>query len=196
MKTAAILLAAGFSRRMGRDKALLPFGNRTALELLVATHRSVGAGQIVVVAGANAGPLERLGLAVDLLVNLQPESGMYESVRLGVRALGQDISWFFVHPVDVPLVGRQTVQRLLEAAAGSDEDVLSPVFQGRRGHPPLLRSSLRQRILDDPGTGGLRTVLERCTSREVAVDDRAVILEMNGPEQYEQVRRSHDAELC
>ena len=196
MKTAAIILAAGFSSRMGRDKAFLRLDGLTALERVVATHRSAGTERITVVAGRNAEAIGRLGLDVDVIVNRKPEAGMYSSVRLAVAALdGAEEGFkncFFIHPVDIPLVGPQTLLALTEAAQRHHAaDVFIPVFDDRRGHPPLLRDALKQSILDDPGAGGLRAVLASCRQYELACRDEAVILEMNCPEQYERLKKNY-----
>ena len=60
MKAAAIILAAGFSSRMGSDKALLELGGRTTLERIVNSHQEAGVDQIILVTGQNHAALARL----------------------------------------------------------------------------------------------------------------------------------------
>ena len=105
--------------------------------------------------------------------------------KVGVAALDSSIDAFFVHPVDTPLVSAKTLQFLVhQLAAHPDSAVAIPCFAGRRGHPPLLRASLRSHILADTGADGLRGVLSHHQLLQVASDDEAVTLDMDTPEEY------------
>src|SRR6266536_1206249 len=84
---AAILLAAGRSRRMGAFKPLLPFGNRTVIECCINNLRAAGIKDIVVVVGHRADEVrEQLQiLDVKLAVNADPDSEMNVSIARGVE---------------------------------------------------------------------------------------------------------------
>lgn len=189
MNTAAIILAAGFSSRMGSDKALLELGGMRVLERLVTTYRASGIGRISVVAGRNLDALQQLSLPVTLLHNPHPEAGMFSSVRIGALHLAEEVEAFFVQPVDCPLVTPETLRRLQEALQQQDVDAVVPCCGASKGHPPLLRASLRARIADYQGDDGLRGLLTVCTTALVAVSDQGVLLGMNSPEQYQQLCR-------
>lgn len=189
MKAAAIILAAGFSSRMGSDKALLPFGETTALELLLATYKQAGVGQIVVVSGRNHGLLQQRGLAVELVHNPDPAAGMFSSIKLGAAQLGPDLDAIFVQPVDIPLVSPVTLTGLLAALQQNPAaDGVIPSFHGKRGHPPLLRMTLRQELLHADAAGGLRSLYCGWQMLELPSEDQAVILDMNTPEQYARLK--------
>ncbi|HLZ18614.1 MAG TPA: NTP transferase domain-containing protein, partial [Smithellaceae bacterium] len=57
-KIAAVIVAAGFSSRIGSFKPLLPMGSSTIIETAINTFRSIGVGNIVVITGYNAEVLE------------------------------------------------------------------------------------------------------------------------------------------
>lgn len=185
MKTAAIILAAGFSSRMGQDKALLPFGETTALELLVSAYRQAGVGQIMVVTGSNHTALAQLSLRGELVQNPVPADGMFSSVKLGAARLDPNVDAFFVQPVDTPLVKPETLQALLNHLQQQDSCCVIPCCDGKRGHPPLLRAALIDSMLAYDGNGGLRGLLSRFSSQELQVDDQGVLLGMNTPQQYQ-----------
>lgn len=189
MITAAVILAAGFSNRMGQDKALLELGGMGALERLVNRYQAAGISRISVVAGRNYEALQQLDLPVTLLHNQQPETGMFSSVRIGVVQLTEDVETFFVQPVDCPLVRVSTLHRLQEELQQCDVDALIPCCNGRKGHPPLLKAFLRERIAGYGGQDGLRGLLAGCSIGLVAVPDQGVLLGMNTPEQFQQLCR-------
>jgi molybdenum cofactor cytidylyltransferase len=112
--------------------------------------------------------------------------GMFTSVLAGVRALPKRCRAFFIHPADIPMVRWQTVHRLAVFCKDSAALVFYPTFDGRRGHPTLIRSCLAQQIQQWTGTGGLRAFLQGCRaeSLEFPVADEAVLLDLDFPGDY------------
>lgn len=163
IEAGAVILAAGLSTRFGgHPKALATFGGRPLLEAAVENFRLCGLNRVTVVTGH--GRLEVAALAASLgaeaIFNPDYQSGMFSSVQAGVRAMTAGEA-FFVLPVDGALVQPHTVLSLLtawgELGRGRKEaTVLTPVYKGRTGHPPLIGSQHRDSILNWPGPGGLR----------------------------------------
>ena len=131
----AIILAAGFSRRMGQFKPLMPLGEQTLLQWVVRLYRTAGVTDIRVVAGHAAQRIRRAlaGRSVHIVDNPHPARGMFASIQAGVRSLEPGTLSFFVHPVDIPLVRPHTVSRLIHRAGNLPAQVVYPVFAGHRG---------------------------------------------------------------
>jgi molybdenum cofactor cytidylyltransferase len=185
---AAIVLAGGFSRRMGRFKPLLPMGDRLHIERVVHLFQDAGIDRIQVVVGHRGGEIRRVldPLNVVCVENPDYAEGMFTSVLAGVRALPEQCRAFFIHPADIPMVRWQTVRRLADFGKASSALVFYPTFDGRRGHPALIRSCLARQIQQWPGTGGLRSFLQGhdAESLELPVADEAVLLDLDSPEDY------------
>ena len=185
---AAIILAAGLSSRMGVFKPLLPLGKGTVLSHCVDIFRANGMDRIVVVTGNRADEvaITAVQAGAEPAYNVDFERGMYSSVLTGVRAL-DDVSAFFLLPVDIPLVRRETIGRLVEEFLLAGPSVLYPRFNGERGHPPLIGCGLIPAILAHDGTGGLRTVLERHeqAARDLDVADFGTVYDLDHPAEYE-----------
>ena len=176
---ACVVLAAGFSTRMKRFKPLLPFGRGTVLAFAAGVWREAGIDQILAVAGHKAELVEaeagRIGIAS--VRNPRPEDGMYSSVKAGLASaleLFPEASWFGVHPVDIPLV-----------APACRADCLVPLYEGRRGHPPLLARRFAQRACASEPQGGLRGLLEDACVEELALASAFGDRDMDRPEDYE-----------
>lgn len=175
--TGAVVLAAGASRRMGSPKALLPWeGGGTLIEAWLAALRP-RCGRCAVVVGAVVDPIAALLWPDDLLV-INPrwaETGPYDSLRLGLAALG-DSAQVLVTPVDAPPASSAELERLL---ATPPPAVLS--WAGRPGHPALLDRQLINTILNNPApSGGLSSLLTAATA--VPADSGATLLNLNTPE--------------
>jgi putative nucleotidyltransferase with HDIG domain len=111
-------------------------------------------------------------------------------VRTGIKALTTACNAFFVHPADIPLVRSHTIRRMAAAFEKSEPTILYPTFKDHRGHPTLVSSSLSAAILNWKGEGGLRALLQEheTDSRELAVADEAILLDMDTPEDYRRVQ--------
>jgi CTP:molybdopterin cytidylyltransferase MocA len=181
-----IVLAAGGSRRMGRPKALLPFGARTALEVIVDVARDAGAARaIVVVEPGTAVEAHAASLDVAVATNPHPERGQASSLQVGLAALPAGAAAFFMWPVDHPLATATDVRALVDAfRAGAP--IAIPSHARRRGHPVLVSTALTGEFLAlSPGETA-RSIVARHADRVAHVDASAdVLADMDTPDDYE-----------
>lgn len=196
---AAIILAAGYSSRMGQFKPLLPLGEQTALEKTVEMFRTANIPDIRVIAGYRAEELapllERLGVAWTF--NERYREGMFTSVQCAVARLPANTRAFLLQPVDMPLTRQQTLSTLLETGRTSGKGIIHPVFWGKRGHPPLISTRYRRLIMESSGEGGLKALLLPYLEDilELELPDEHIVLDMDTPEDYAylQHRQAHYA---
>jgi molybdenum cofactor cytidylyltransferase len=185
---AAIILAAGHSKRMGDFKPLLPIGEQTALEHAVSLFRRAGISNLQVVTGHEGEKLTPLlqTLEVPQVPNPHYREGMFTSIQAGLRTLPEDVAAFFMLPVDIPLIRPQTVKTLLRTWRSGRRGIIQPVFYGTYGHPPLISTRYRQAILNSGGEGGLKKLLLSfaADTLELEVPDEYILLDMDTPEDY------------
>ena len=186
-----IILAAGFSRRMGSAKPLLSLGRQTVVQRVVSIYQDAGVTDIRVVTGPCDEKIRAAlkGRPVACIPNPRPEDGMFASVVAGVGTIPSETEAFFIHPVDIPLVRPHTLGMLMDAAHTGSAPVIYPTFEGRRGHPPLIDRRLQQAVLDHGGRNGLRGLLDRFadSAREVPVADEGILLDMDTPADYQRL---------
>jgi len=191
----ALILGAGLSSRMETPKPLLPLGDRTVIEKSISLFQTAGIGQIVVVLGHGARRIEPLlkKAHVRWTVNEDYRSGMFSSVQKGVASL-PPCRAFFMLPADMPLVQAATLTALIDVLEASGKSICRPCYRGRRGHPPLIASSLIPAILDFKGTGGLRSLLSRYEERTAEVDcnDPGILIDLDTPEDYRRALAYHE----
>ena len=186
MKIGAVVAAAGLSSRMGEFKPLLPFDGETVIERCISNLYGAGASKIVVVTGHRAeelaGYLEDSGV---MLVHnaAYAQTEMFDSLRLGLRALPDDCEKIMLTPGDVPLVRAGTIRALLAADAG----FASPICKGKRGHPVVLDAAWRERVLAYDGVDGLRGAVKALgiPPIESEVEDRGMHLDLDTPADYQ-----------
>ena len=196
MQTAALIVAAGMSSRMGQFKPLLSIGSISIAQRVVASLRQAGISKVVMVTGCNATALER-HLAENDVIFLRNEAyettQMFDSVKIGLEYLQGKCDQIVFTPVDVPLFTARTVRALLESGA-----VLAcPVYQGQQGHPILLSAGLIPLILADSGEGGLRGALDRCgqAMTQIAVEDPGTLHDADTPQDFSALLDYHNSQL-
>ena len=130
---AGLLLAAGEGSRLGRPKALISVGGRTLVERGIDLLRDGGCDPVIVVTGAVAVSLP----GVVVVHNPDWPTGMGSSLRTGLATLPADSDAVVVALVDQPLIGAETVSRLISAFR--DNPVLIAAgYGGKRRNPVLI----------------------------------------------------------
>jgi molybdenum cofactor cytidylyltransferase len=189
---AGLILAAGESSRMGRDKALLTYRGRTFLETIAATLREAGIERVAVVLGHHAEEIQRAVElpGVEVVVNATYRLGQTSSLQVGLRALAApDLEAVVLCLVDHPAVSARTVRQLVDSFRVSPAPIVVPTHQGRRGHPVVISRALFPALLSLAPSEGANTVIRRhrAATQFVEVDDSGILLDVDDDEVYRQL---------
>lgn len=191
MPALAIVPAAGSAERFGSAKLLADIGGVPLLERTVRSLLDGGVERAVVVLGPGEKEVRdkvpALGeTRVQVALNRDPSRGMISSIQAGLRESNGDP--IVVLPGDMPYVTAATVALLLDAHR-SREAIISPRFDGKRGHPVVIPGRLRDEILEADTRATLHEVLKRHASERVDIDvyDRGVLRDVDTPEDLEHV---------
>ena len=175
-------------------KPFLQVGAIPIIRRIVITYQQVGVFPIVVVVGGDDEELKRelSPLGVIFLKHEQdrpPE--LMDSVRTGLRYLQGKCSRVVFTPVNVPMFTPDTLQTLL----GTAGEIVVPSWQGRGGHPIVLKDEMIPRILDYAGEGGLRGALESLPRTWVDVPDRGILASAHDEEELNQYLGNHNLSI-
>jgi molybdenum cofactor cytidylyltransferase len=186
---AGLILAAGESSRMGRDKALLAYEGQTFLEKIVSKMSEAGVERVSVVLGHHAEEIQRAVKleGVEIAVNREYQQGQTSSLQAGLRSLeGMKPEAVVLCLVDHPAFSPQTVRKLVEAFERGQTQAAIPTFQGKRGHPVLLGREIIDELLALPANRGANTVMRQHHDATVfiEVDDPGVLLDVDDAETY------------
>ncbi len=176
--TAAIILAAGSSSRMGsgRHKLLLPLHDRPVLAHVLDAVLASQARPVVLLLGHQA-ELVRAHIAsyiiqsdVTVIENPDYLQGMSTSMRLGIQTLqtysytkspGEEVDSALLLLGDQPLITAQDIDILIATYRKTGKSIIAPTYEGKRGNPILFDASLFPELLEITGDEGGRSVLER-----------------------------------
>jgi len=187
---AAIVLAAGQSRRMGADNKLT-----RAVEGIALVRRSVEAvlnsraRPVIVVTGHDASAVRNLlaGLDVTLVHNPAFAEGLSTSLRAGLDSLPANVDGTLICLADMPAVASPHMNALIagfDPSAGKAIGV--PTHAGKRGNPSLWARSLFDDMRAISGDVGARHLIGANESLvyEVEFDDTAVLTDLDTPAQW------------
>jgi molybdenum cofactor cytidylyltransferase len=191
---AAILLAAGRSRRMGAFKPLLPFGEQTVIESCVRNLQAAGVDEIVVVIGYRAEDLQSQlkNLNLSYAINPDPDSEMSASIGIGTARISPRARAVLIALVDHPAVPPSVITQLIdEWRKQGGAQLFQPEYHGRGGHPVLIDLKLRTEMINLDPRRGLRALfdLHRAEVCRIAVDSPFVARDMDTWEDYRQLHR-------
>ena len=165
MKTAAIILAAGNSSRLGRPKQNLVFEGETLLNRVVQTVKSLGLVEIVLVLGANKETiLERLKAEeITLLTNESWQEGMSSSIQLGLKHLLSkgDLDNLLLLLSDQPFVTRDFLQGMMDKHLLSGKGITAAFYQNTVGVPAFFGQKYFPELLALKGSEGAKKTLLR-----------------------------------
>ena len=196
MTIAAVVLAAGRSRRMGSpNKLLLPVNDRPMIAQVVDRVCQSRASSVVVVTGYQSRQI-RGALAdcpVDFAHNADFARGKATSIRAGVRAAPAAADGFMICLGDLPDLRAQDHDRIMaefEQALSQDRRaIVRPTFKGIPGHPVVIAAAHSDGLTRNVLRAGCRNVVRRHPQhvRKIAWNNDRVIKDVDTPDRYEEL---------
>lgn len=176
MKYDCIIPAAGLSSRMGDWKLMLKYKGKTILDHVL-ENASENVGKIIISGGYRFDELNKNitpSDQIEIIQNFNYEKGMITSVQAALPLVKTDK--FFVVLSDMPLVPSEI---FLQMSQINFSNALFPVYNGKRGHPVLIDSSLKSAISQFPDTGRMKDLLNSFDVSEFNVNTEGILLDID-----------------
>ncbi len=182
----AIILAAGASRRLGEDKALLEVAGNPLVALVAQRLSAAGCTPIVIVTRAELA-FACLGAAPEckVAINKSPQEGRTGSIQVGLLALGEDNGRLpkavLIVPLDRPGWSMSTLEKVVNS-----EGCVCPEKDGRGGHPLRISGTEVKAIMAAPSDTSLRQLTK---PQRILVEDEFLHLNIDTPEDMVELER-------
>jgi molybdenum cofactor cytidylyltransferase len=193
-RVAAIVLAAGESRRFGFPKQLLPWREKTLLKHVVDVVLGSSVEDTSVVLGYRA---EQIGALlkdrpVRLVINEDWEKGLSSSVKAGLQALPANYEACLFLLGDQPNITTELISTILNRYRRTLAAILAPSYRGLRGNPALFVRSLFPELLTLEGDRGGREVIQRHQDEleTVEVEKENIFLDIDTVADYQAAQSS------
>lgn len=206
---AGLIIAGGYSSRMGDFKPLLPVKGKPLIEDRILSMAKAGISPIFVVTGYKRGELETIidnfssqispEIQVAIVYNPDYDKGMFTSIKTGIegiseyseRASENSINGIILLPVDYPLISESHYLNLHKAWLAKPDQFAVPCYYGKKGHPLLIPKRAWNEILSYGGNEGLKGITNKYEDADeilrVEMNDERVLLDMDTPKDYNTV---------
>jgi molybdenum cofactor cytidylyltransferase len=184
---AAIVLAAGASRRLGQPKQLLKLDDETLLHRTIRIAQEAGCDPIFVVLGFEPDRMQQelRTLHVRVVINPDWQSGMGSSLHFGIKALLTETS----KPQKVLLLlcdqiklSTELLLGLLRKSSKSNCLIVASSYSGKLGAPAIFREQLYPELLKVEGDQGARAVIQQYRQQTIAVDFIGGAIDIDTPQ--------------
>lgn len=171
-----IILAAGLSKRMGENKLLLPFNNKTILESVINTSLMCDC-PVVVVTGHNREKIAPIIHSYNGITEIYNENYIKGQKSSALKAIEEIADDFLILPGDLPLISSKTIEEVIE----SPSSISRPFFNNIPGHPVGFKKENREGLLGFPGS--FKDYLD-CHNYAHLIGDIGCIFDTDTPERY------------
>jgi len=198
-KIFGLILAAGYSSRMGDFKPLVRYDQKPFIEHIIKKLAAV-CDEILIVTGFNRYVLEDNVKAIyngrpilkkmDFVHNKDFAKGMFSSVQVGLKELFPEMQkddYVMLHLIDQPHIPEAVYEKLVLEARSSVRKVILPSYEKKAGHPIMLSKSVVEKIIDTPVSDNLRNVLRNFHDEisYIEISDESIVQDVNTQEERE-----------
>ncbi len=154
-----IILAAGFSRRMGTEKLLLEINGVRIIERVIKECKSSLLDELILIYRKEE--VKEIGeqYSVKAIYNPKADLGQSESVKLGIINSSNPDAYMFIMG-DQPFVNSQLINRLIYEYKKSDSTILVPSYSGKNGTPSIFSTIYKEEFLKIQGDKGGRDIIK------------------------------------
>ena len=156
----AIILASGYSKRMGRDKLLLKYRGKTLIQRTIDTILQYEFSEVILVAREEE--IIEIGNrnGIKVIKNDNAAKGISESIKLGVmQAMKTDGYMFFT--ADQPFLDIDIIKKLVYKFIENLDCIIVPQFELRRGNPVIFPYNLKDDFLKLQGDVGGKVIINK-----------------------------------
>jgi len=185
-----VVLAAGKSTRMKKNKLLLKIDGETLIEHIMKAAKESSAEEVIVVLGYEAQKIrEKLAkLDCKLVVNENYMKGQSGSVKVGLSAVSSNAEAVMILPADVALIDPESINRVVEEYRKSKNRIVIASHQQQSGHPILIDRTLFPEVTKiDEDSFGLKAVINRHRAeiKYVEVGTENVLIDIDTREEFD-----------
>ena len=183
-----IILASGFSRRMGEDKLLLKIDDESIIEKVIKASKGSNLDRIILVYRKKE--VEKIGkkYGIKTIYNENADLGQSQSMKLGIGEAGETEAYMFIVG-DQPFLTKELINKLIEEYKNTDKTILAPYYKGKRSMPMIMSSIYEDELLNVVGDKGGRDIVKNNPSKvkKIYIEDERIGRDIDTPEDFKNI---------
>ncbi len=193
----AIIMASGFSTRMGQNKLLMPYKNKYIIEHTLDKVKTCSFHEYILV--TNNEEMIKLGQdkGFKVIFNHHPEKGQSESIKLGIKYSKEPLGYAFFTG-DQPLMDVNTIKYLVDCFYTYPEFIIGPTYKGKRGNPVIFPEKYKKELLTLQGDVGGRRIIKSNQKRVkwIEIDQELFLWDIDTIEDYNRLIMGDKNDYC
>lgn len=167
----AIIMASGLSKRMGENKLLLKYKDKTIIEYVLDEVSKVDFKEVIVVSSYNEIKEISKKYNYKYIENKKNYIGQSESIKLGINNSKESLGYmFFVG--DQPLIDSNYINKMIEVFNENKDFIIIPKYKDRKGNPVIFPKSKREELLSlKEDEKGKKVITNSCNIKYVDVSE-------------------------
>jgi len=183
-----IILASGFSRRMGQNKLLMKIKEETIIEKVINEVKKSKVEKIYIV--TNNEEIKSIAYKSDIEVieNKDAIKGQSESIKLAVKEIKEKGDFMFFCG-DQPFIDFITINNLINESKKNKNKIIVPIFESRKGNPVIFPENFRLDLLNIEGDVGGRYIIKSNKDKVVffEVNKEIFLKDIDNNEEYKEI---------
>lgn len=178
-----IILASGFSRRMGKDKLLLEIDGEKIIEKVVRVCSESNLENIILIYRTIEVKIIGDKYGIKTVYNQNADLGQSEGMKVGINESGNVESYmFFVG--DQPFLTSELINKLIKEYIWAKSSILVPYYNGSRGMPMIISYIYKEELLSVVGDKGGRDIVDKhiLEAKKVHIEEGKQGIDIDTPE--------------
>lgn len=184
----AIIMASGFSNRMGTNKLLLKYKGKTLIENIMDKVIDCGFYDIVLVAQDKKILAMGKTRGIKCICNEKANMGQSESIKLGITN-SKEAEGYAFFTGDQPLMDIETIKYLMDCSYKAKDSIIVPASNGKRGTPTIFPGRFKNELLALEGdTGGKQIITKHLDEvKFIEVKSELLLFDIDTQEDYKKL---------
>lgn len=185
-----IILASGFSRRMGEDKLLIDLKGESIVERVIKACVNSELDRLIIIYRKEEIKDIAGEFHIECLFNRRADLGQAEAIKLGIRSAENKSDFMFIMG-DQPFIDSNILDRLIKEYRRTDKNILVPYYNGNRSSPSIIGYKYKDELLKLEGDRGGRELIEKYSEdvEVVEIEDGRAGIDIDSPEDLERVKK-------
>lgn len=156
----AIIMASGFSSRMGTNKLLLPYNGKALVEHILDKVKVCGFYSTILIAQNYEVIDMGKKRGIKVVYNNKAKEGQSQSIKLGILNSPDAMGYAFF-TADQPLIDIETIKLLMDSFYKEEDSIIIPTFKEKRGTPVIFPKRFKNDLLALEGDTGGRNIINK-----------------------------------
>lgn len=186
----AIILASGFSRRMGEDKLLMKIGGKPLVEWVIREIKQSNVEDIILI--YRKFEVKDIGLKYNIktVFNENAHLGQSEALKLGIKNSKPDTNAYMFFVGDQLFINKYIINLLMEEYQKTTFPILIPCYDGKEGNPVVFSSILRSELLKIDGDRGGKVIIEKHPKdfKKIHIKNGKIGLDIDTPKDFKKIK--------